>query len=135
VLAVEPEIGTRYAELIEMPVMLLVIYLSARFVVSKMYPVKSMLPFLFTGLIALALLLTIEFTLVLGLRGISMEQYLDSRDAIAFGAYILALIVFALMPLLLGTGQNRRDASQTQPAEPGAARGAKFTRSRRRDPD
>lgn len=109
VLAVAPRIGARYAELIEMPVMLAVIYLAARFVVSKMHPAKSTLPFLVTGLVALALLLAIEFTLVLGLQGISLEQYLDSRDAIAFGAYLASLIVYALMPLILGVRQRRGD--------------------------
>ena len=101
VLVLEPEIGARYAELLEMPVMLLVIYLSARFVVSKMVPIRAAMPYVILGVVALALLLLVEFTLVLGLQGISISHYLDSRDEIAFSAYLLSLLIFALMPWII----------------------------------
>lgn len=101
VLVLEPEIGARYAELLEMPVMLLVIYLAARFVVSKMVPIRTGMPYIILGVVALALLLLVEFTLVLGLQGISISQYLDSRDEIAFSAYLLSLLIFALMPWII----------------------------------
>ena len=107
VLLLEPRIGTRYAELIEIPLMLVVIYLAAKYVVSKMRSTRTGLPYLITGISALVLLLILEFTLVLGLQKISFRQYLESRDAVAFGAYLVSLIVFALMPLWLGKGKNR----------------------------
>ena len=106
VLIIEPKIGTRYAELFEMPLMLFVIYLSARHVVSKMHFAKARLPYVITGVIALALLLLFEFTLVIGLQNTSIRQYLDSRDEIAFSAYIVSLIFFALMPWLIKCGNK-----------------------------
>lgn len=109
VLILEPRMATRYAELIEIPLMLVVIYLSAKYVVSKMHSMQARLPYFITGASALLLLLMLEFTLVLGLQGISFGQYLESRDRIAFGAYLVSLIIFALMPLLLGPGNNRDD--------------------------
>ena len=85
-----------------MPVMLFFIYLSAKFVVSKMQLTNAGLTRLLSGATALALLLITEFTLVLGLRGMSIDQYLESRDEVAFGAYVVALIIFAIMPLIIG---------------------------------
>lgn len=110
VLIVEPRIGTRYAELIEMPFMLFVIYASARHVVSKMHYANAVLPYFITGVIALALLLLFEFTLVIGLQNTTIQQYLDSRDKIAFSAYIVSLIIFALMPWLIKFRKNQNDA-------------------------
>ena len=101
VLALEPRIGAKFAELIEIPIMLAVVYISAKYVVSKIPPVEPKLLYLMMGISALALLLVFEFTLVLGLQGISLAQYLESRDELAFGAYLISLIIFALMPLLI----------------------------------
>ena len=101
VLALEPRIGAKFAELIEIPIMLAVVYISAKYVVSKIPPVEPKLLYLMMGISALALLLVFEFTLVLGLQGMSLAQYLESRDELAFGAYLISLIIFALMPLLI----------------------------------
>jgi hypothetical protein len=53
------------------------------------------------GVIALAILLAVEFTLVLWVRGLSFREYLDSRDPVAGTVYLLLLAVFAVMPALL----------------------------------
>lgn len=107
VLLLEPRLGTRTAELLEIPIMLVVVYLAAKYVVSKMHAIQARLPYLVTGVSALILLLLLEFTLVLGLQDLSFDRYLESRDAIAFAAYLVSLIVFALMPLLLGSRKRR----------------------------
>ena len=106
VLLVEPRIGARYAELLEIPVMLLVIFQSAKFVVSRMPNAKSGIPHFMIGAVALALLLLSEIALVLGLQGMSLGQYLESRDEIAFSVYIASLIVFAIMPWLVRARGN-----------------------------
>jgi hypothetical protein len=110
VLVVEPRIGTRYAELIEMPAMLFVIYQTAKYVVSKMPDTTSGIPYLIIGATALVFLLLFEFTLVLGLQGLTIDQYLNSRDGIAFSAYIFSLIIFGLMPWLIKIRRNQSDA-------------------------
>jgi hypothetical protein len=53
------------------------------------------------GVIALAILLTVEFTMVLWVRGLSFQEYLDSRDPFAGAVYLVLLAVFALLPALL----------------------------------
>lgn len=50
---------------------------------------------------ALGLLLAAEFTVVLGLRGLTIGEYFASRDPVAGTVYIVMLGVFAIMPLLV----------------------------------
>ena len=53
------------------------------------------------GCVALGLLLVAEFTLVLWLRGLSIGEYLASRDPVSGTVYYVMLGVFAIMPLLV----------------------------------
>lgn len=53
------------------------------------------------GLVALALMLLTEFTAVLWIRGLTIDQYPASRDPVAGSVYIAMLGVFAFMPLLV----------------------------------
>jgi type IV secretory pathway TrbD component len=53
------------------------------------------------GGIALCLLLVAEFGLVLWLRGLSIREYLATRDPVSGTVYYVMLGAFALMPLLL----------------------------------
>ena len=112
VLLLEPHIGSRYAKLTEMPIMLLVIYCAARYIVLKTLPASTNGLYVAVGVFALALLLLLEFTLVLGLQGISMDRYLESRDAIAFTAYLASLGLFAFMPLILKMRMKRTAPKQ-----------------------
>ena len=96
---IAPHVGTRLAELIEMPVMLGVILVAARWTVRRLsVPAQPSLR-LGMGLLALGLLLVAELSLVLGLRGLTLEAYLATRDPVAGTVYYLMLGVFALMPL------------------------------------
>jgi len=101
VLLVEPQMGERLAELAETPLMLLATFFAARFVVRR-YPTPDRASYLVSGGVALLLLVLVEFTVVLGIRGISIPQYFAERDPIAGGVYALMLIIFAAMPWLLG---------------------------------
>jgi hypothetical protein len=51
------------------------------------------------GIAALALLLCAEFSLVLGLRDMSLDEYFASRDPISGTLYLFMLLAFAVMPL------------------------------------
>jgi hypothetical protein len=80
--------------------MLAVITVAARVVVGRMrHPGPGAC--LAIGALALLFMLLVEFTVVLGLRGITLVQYLESRDPVAGGAYALSLLLFMLMPALL----------------------------------
>ena len=81
--------------------MLAAIYFSGRFV-TRRFPASRPSDYVFSGAIALVLLLSIEFSVVLGLRGLSINQYFAERDPIAGTVYVVMLVVFALMPWILG---------------------------------
>lgn len=101
VLWLTPYLGERMAELSEMPWMLLASVLSARWVTGKFALPALALQRLAVGMLALAWTLTFEFTLVLGLRGLSLNEYFASRDPVAGSTYLTMLGLFALMPWLL----------------------------------
>lgn len=96
-----PRFGVRIAELLEMPLMLVVIVLSARWVVGYFTVSPKPLERLSVGVIALALMLAAEISLVLLLQGITVSQYLASRDPVSGSVYAMLLLVYGLMPLCL----------------------------------
>lgn len=96
-----PRFGERTAELLEMPFMLVAIVLAARWVVRHFGLAMSARTCLGAGALALALLLAVEFGVVLSLRGLTLEQYFASRDPVAGAVYLAMLLLFALMPALL----------------------------------
>jgi hypothetical protein len=96
-----PSFGTRRAELMEAPIMFVVIVLSARWVARRLAISPSFARRLPVGLVGLGLLLLAEFAVVLCLRGLTIAEYFASRDPVAGTVYIVMLIVFALMPFLV----------------------------------
>ena len=97
VVLLAPWLGERHAELLEMPVMLVVAYIASGYVLNqfRLLDVKSAA---MMGAIALLLLLALEFTLVLELRGLSVAEYLASRDPLSGAAYVFSLLVFGALP-------------------------------------
>lgn len=101
ILWVVPRLGTRIAELIEAPVMFVVIIVAARWIMRRL-AVPYIIPIrLGIGCVALGLLLVAEFTLVLWLQGLSIRDYLASRDPVSGTVYCVLLGMFVLMPLLV----------------------------------
>ena len=100
-LFVVPLIGPRYAELGETPLMLVVIFFTARFLVRR--APASMRPpeWLAVGGLALSLLLLTEFSAVLWLRNMPIEEYFATRDPVTGGVYCAALVAFALCPWIV----------------------------------
>jgi len=98
---VAPRVGTRTAELMEMPIMLAVTIVAARWTVLHLSVPSMWSARLEMGCIALALMLIAEFGFVLWIRGLSVKKYLATRDPVSGAAYYLLLIVFAIMPRLV----------------------------------
>jgi hypothetical protein len=101
VLVVVPRLGARAAELIEAPLMLAVTFLAARWTVRRLAVRPAWTRRLGMGALALVLLLALEFTLVLGLRGLSLREYFATLDPVSGTVYYVLLAVFALMPLFV----------------------------------
>ena len=94
-----PRLGVRMAELIEMPLMLCAIVLAARWTVRRFALPSTPRVRLGVGLLALAMLLLAEFTLVSWLQGLTPASYFASRDPVSGSVYGVMLLVFAAMPL------------------------------------
>jgi hypothetical protein len=107
ILWVIPRLGARMAELLEMPIMLAIAIVAARWIVRRLAVPPTASSRLSMGGIALSLLLIAEFTLVLWLRGLSIREYLAGRDAVAGTVYYVMLGAFAIMPLLVARRSGR----------------------------
>ena len=99
---VVPKLGVRTAELIEAPLMFGLSILAARWVVRRLRFPPDCLPRLAFGCVALGLMLLVEFTFVLWIRGITIREYFATRDPISGGVYFLTLAAFAVMPVFVG---------------------------------
>ncbi len=96
-----PRFGARMAELMETPIMLVVIIVAARWIAQRLALPPTISSRLGMGCVALALLLAAEFTLVLWLRGMSLSEYFASRDPVSGTIYYVMLGVFAIVPLFV----------------------------------
>jgi hypothetical protein len=88
-------------------------WLAARWVTGRLAVPPRTAPRLAVGAIAGALLLVAEFTLVLRLRGLTLEEYFATRDPVAGAAYYAAVLLLVAMPLLVrGAPERDRGAPQ-----------------------
>jgi hypothetical protein len=58
------------------------------------------------GANALAMLLVVEFTVVLTLRWLSISEYFSSRDIVSGLTYLAGLLLYALGPTLFYSGDT-----------------------------
>ena len=98
---VVPRVGTRTAELMETPIMLVVTIVAARWTVLRLSVPMMWSARLEMGCMALVLMLIAEFGFVLWIRGFSIKEYFATRDPVSGAAYYLLLMVFATMPCLV----------------------------------
>jgi len=96
-----PRLGVRAAELIEMPLMLIVVVLSARWVVKRFKLLAEMRACVTVGAVALTLALATELLLTMALQRMTVAQFLASRDPVSGGVYLAVLALFGLMPAIL----------------------------------
>jgi ABC-type uncharacterized transport system permease subunit len=102
-----PAVGTRIAELCELPLMMAISVLAARWVMRRLAVAFDSGPRLAIGALALVLMLAFEFAVVLPLRGMSIAEYFSTRDPVSGSAYSLSLALFALAPWLLALRGRR----------------------------
>ena len=100
VLFVVPHLGERWAELAEMPIMAMVIFVAAGYILRRYPEVQTRGRALVVGFTALALSVSAELALAVVLQSQSLAEYLASRDKISGSVYLVMLVAFALMPRL-----------------------------------
>lgn len=96
-----PRLGERYAELLEMPIMFVVIVMAARYVVRRFDLPANLSVRMQVGFAALAMSILAELLLAAVLQGSSIAQYIASRDRVSGSVYLGVLLLFALMPSIL----------------------------------
>ncbi|MCK0153999.1 hypothetical protein MWU49_09820 [Alcanivorax sp. S6407] len=94
-----PRLGERWAELLELPFMVLASVLVARWLVGR-FALVSAGQCIGAGVLALIFMLAAEIVMTLA-QGRRLEEYLWERDPVSGSAYYLALLLFAVMPLLV----------------------------------
>lgn len=99
--AVTPHLGERWAELLEMPIMLVVIVLASRFTIHHFSCGATLMNRVLIGAIALALLLAAEVTGIWLLRGQSVSESIAERDPVSGIAFLVMMLVYALAPLFM----------------------------------
>jgi len=85
----------------ETPILLVVILLAARWIVRRFAVPPAPAKRVAVGFLALGLVVVMELTVVLWLRGLTIRDYLASRDPVAGAVYLASLGLFAVMPLLV----------------------------------
>lgn len=104
-----PRIGERWAELAEMPIMAVVIYLAAGYILRRFPRIRSPGRSLAAGFLALALSVCAELGLAVALQDQTLSAFIASRDRVSGSVYLVLLLVFAVMPRL-----RLRDHQQTE---------------------
>ena len=110
-----PRFGERWSELAELPLMVAAILLTARWIVRRRGDELRGLDALVVGLVALALLLAFELLVVLRLRGLTVGEYLETRDPVAGAAYCGSLLLFGAAPWLFHRFGTRAVPPSGQP--------------------
>ncbi|MEP7328636.1 MAG: hypothetical protein ABI777_05450 [Betaproteobacteria bacterium] len=103
-----PRLGERYAELLEMPIMLVVIVLAARYVARRYNLPGSPSVRLLVGFAALAMSVLAELLLAAAIQDASIAQYIANRDPVSGAVYLVVLLLFALMPYILARFRGAR---------------------------
>jgi hypothetical protein len=94
-----PRLGERLAELLEAPVMLIVIFFASRHVVRR-FALASAHISLAVGLLGLLLLLAAELLLAVIIQGRPIAEYMMSRDPVSGSVYLISLLLYAVLPWL-----------------------------------
>ena len=102
VLLVAPKIGTRTAELLELPLMVAVSFVAAGWVRRRLGSDATLARALAVGVLALLLVLIAEALTAMALRGVSVRDALANPDPVSGPLYYLSLALVAVWPALRG---------------------------------
>jgi hypothetical protein len=98
---VVPRFGRMTGLLLEAPLMLIAMIISARWVIRRFDVSKAFGTTISMGLIALGILAAAEIVSVLWGRGLSLQEYLGSLVTTSGVISLLMFLLFALMPTLV----------------------------------
>ncbi|MBE9010337.1 hypothetical protein IQ250_08985 [Pseudanabaenaceae cyanobacterium LEGE 13415] len=108
VLLLEPQLGTRTAELLEMPIMLFVIWIAAGWIAQRF--AQEMPPFerLSIGILAVTGVVFADLAVGVFLRSMTVTEVFFRRDVVSGTAYYGLLVLCALMIWLQARQRQHR---------------------------
>lgn len=104
VLFLEPQLGSRTAELLEMPIMLVVIWLASGWLMRHFLIGLKLGEQIGVGVVAVVGVLVADVAVGVLLRGMTVSEVFLRRDLVSSVAYYGLLVLCALMPWLRGKG-------------------------------
>jgi hypothetical protein len=108
VLLLEPHIGALWAVAIEVPLLLVVMVLAARWSAHKATLGDSLGPRAAMGAAALVLVLAADFSVGRWIRGLALADQLRHFSTLEGMVYAAALVLFAAMPVIVCMIGSRR---------------------------
>lgn len=102
VLFLEPQVGSRTAELLEMPIMLVVIWLASGWLGRRFLRERKPGERIGVGVVAVVGVLVADVAVGVLLREMTVSEVFLRRDMVSSVAYYGLLVLFALMPWLQG---------------------------------
>jgi len=102
VLLLEPLVGSRVAQLIESPIMLLAILVAGRWIGRRWCCDLAPMGLLVVGLFAAGFILAADLAVGVGLRGMSVSEAFLGRDPVAGPVYYGLVALTAVAPWMLG---------------------------------
>lgn len=106
VFGLEPRLGKSIAVLCEMPFLLAAMFLAARWVPGKTGMSGARGPLAAMGVGALVLQQMADLAVGIMLRGLTPSEQLQNFATPAGVIYVVALLLFAAMPVLVGGGRH-----------------------------
>jgi len=111
-----PRLGERVAELAEMPLMFVAIYLAAGYAVRRHGSSLAPAGWALAGVLSLSMLVAAELLLAVALAGRGVGECIASRDPVSGSVYLIMLVVFAAMPWLRHKQSNTHLATKSNGA-------------------
>ncbi len=108
VLLLVPRLGVRTAELLEMPVMFVIILLAARFVVRRFSTPDAAKSRLVVGCTALSLAVAAELLVAVAFQRQSIGETIAGRDPVSGSVFLAMLVLFGAMPLIIAMPRFRK---------------------------
>lgn len=97
VLLLEPQLGTRTSELLEMPIMLFVIWIAAGWIAQRFAGAMQPIEQLCIGILAVTGVLFADLAVGVFLRSMTVTEVFFRRDLVSGTAYYSLLVLCALM--------------------------------------
>lgn len=112
-----PIVGGRTAELIEFPLMLVVILATAGWITRRERRLANVTQWLTVGTLAASVVLIADLAVGLFVRGMTLRAVTLERDSVTGVIYYLMVMTFAISPFLFASFRGRKHSHHSDRSE------------------